>query len=818
MVASRYRRIAFRAVIIVVPVLLITAAGGAWWLYVQMRASLPLVEGSRRLEGLSGPVTVARDALGIPVIRGASRVDVARATGFVHAQDRFFQMDLARRRAAGEVAALVGARGIPLDLDVRLHRFRSVAARALALLRPDDRALLDAYTAGVNAGLNALGAVPFEYLLLREKPGAWRAEDSLLVVLSMFVTLQDTSGSYEATRATIHDLLPPEMSAFLSPRGTEWDTPLIGAAFQMPAIPPAAVYDARTRRRGRPPVTRTPSREEASRDREAMAIGSNNWAVAGTLTGDGGALVANDMHLAIRVPNTWYRAALEWPFDVAQGGPAAGSNDMNRLIGVTLPGVPSLVVGSNTHVAWGFTNSYGDWGDIVLLETNPANPDQYRTPDGWRRFEAHIETIEVAGATALTETVTSTIWGPVIEPDHRGRPRAFQWVAHSPDMLASSLTPVESARTLEEAFAEANGAGTPAQNFVAADRSGRIGWTIYGSIPRRVGFDGSLPASRADGTRGWHGWLDDSEFPRIIDPPLGRLWTANARVVDGDMLEKIGDGSYEVGSRARMIRERLLASDRFSPQDLLDIQLDARATFLERWRELMLSALSPSALAGNRVRQHVRRVLEEEWTGRASPESGAYALARTFRDRVSDRVFNFVLADCYESDEDFDYSRERKREGPLWRLVTEKPRHLLDLSYDSWDTLLVAAVDDVADEALSGGMFGAPSARRWSELNAVEYKHPITLTTPILSRWLDMPKHDLPGDLYTPRMAWGAVGASERMVVSPGREAEGIMHMPTGQSGHPLSPHYADSHDAWVRGEPTPFLPGPAAHTLTLTP
>ncbi len=760
------------------------------------------------MAGLQGTVEVTRDALGIPTVRAGSRQDVARAMGFLHAQDRFFQMDLSRRRAAGELAALVGPRALALDREIRLHRFRAEARRGVELLRGVDRVLLDAYTAGVNAGLAALGAKPFEYFMLRQEPQSWRPEDSLLVVLSMFITLQDTDGSYEAALATMHDVLPAPMFALMAPRGTEWDSPVEGDGFETPAIPHADVYNARARRHGKSPIDLQRKPEVArlntefgfdDRAGDEGAVGSNNWAVAGRLTADGGALLANDMHLGIRVPNTWYRAAWEWP--------------AHRMYGVTLPGVPAMVVGSNTHVAWGFTNTYADWSDIVLLETDAKKPDAYRTPDGWRQIETFDETFEIAGQPAQHGTVTWTNWGPVLGRDHRGRLRAFRWVAHSAERLAATVTPLEDARTIEEAFADANGLGTPGQNFVVVDRSGRIGWSIYGSIPRRHGLDGSLPASWADGTRGWNGWLADEEYPRLLDGKDGRIWTANARVVGGGMLSTLGDGSYEVGSRARIIRDRLMAKDRFTPRDLLDIQLETRAQFLERWRGLILRTLEATATAGHPERARFREVVERGWSGRAAPDSAAYLMTRRFRDRLSERVFTFVLAECYEADEHFDYTTVRRREGPIWRIVTEQPPHLLDPTYAKWNDMLVDSVDSVIADLRERGDL---RERRWSEFNRVSFRHPLSAAVPLVGRWLDMPQVEIPGDLYTPRMMWGSVGASERMIVSPGREEHGIMHMPTGQSGHPLSPFYANSHQAWVKGEATAFLPGPAAHLLTL--
>jgi penicillin G amidase len=819
---SVVRRV-LKALLIALLVVLVAAIAGGFWVHSRVRASLPRLDGTQRLSALTAPVRVERDRLGIPSIRGATREDVARALGFLHAQDRFFQMDLARRRAAGELAALVGARALALDREIRIHRFRAEARRAVELLTPESRRLVNAYTDGVNAGLASLGAPPFEYLLLRQRPEVWQSEDSLLVVLSMFITLQDTDGSYESALGTMHDVLPQKMFEFLAPKGTEWDAPVAGEPFSTPPIPGADVYDLRARRAGRstlPLPERPPRAQLAPWDldlgiwdlgfAERAALGSNNWAVSGALTADGNAIVANDMHLFIRVPNTWYRASMEW-------ADAADASEPHHLIGVTLPGAPVLVTGSNTHIAWGFTNTYADWGDLVELETDPANPNRYRTPDGWREFEQFDETIAVAGETAQHEQVRWTIWGPVLGLDHRGRLRAYAWVAHSAERLATTITPLETARTIEDAFDQANGAGIPGQNLVVADRTGRIGWTVYAAIPRRVGFDGMLPSSWADGTRGWRGWLDRGEYPRIVNPPGGRIWTANARVVGGDMLAKLGDGSYEVGARAHQIRERLMARDRFTVKDMLAIQLDVSSEFLDRWRQLLLDSVAPAALAGHRDRAELRRIVDRSWPGRAAPDSAAYGFVHRFRDLLSERIIAFVLSECYEADPTFDYTTVRRREGPIWKMVTERPQHLLDPQYATWDELILSTVDSVIEEARKDRS-GALTDRRWSEYNVTAYRHPLSAALPLVGRWLDMPLRPLAGDLYTIEVHSGSIGASERMVVSPGHEAEGIMHMPTGQSGHPLSPFYSNSHDAWVNGDPTPFLPGPAEHTLTLTP
>ena len=349
---------------------------------------------------------------------------------------------------------------------------------------------------------------PFEYYVLRQSPQPWLAEDSLLVVLSMFVTLQESDGSYESTLATMREVLPESAFTFLAPAGTEWDSPVDGDPLPLAPIPDASTFDLRQRRAGRPTVLHGPRPIASTEVATAgdTAIGSNNWAVSAAHTRSGAALVANDMHLGIRVPNTWYRARLEWT-DIG-GMP-------RTLVGVTLPGMPALVVGSNTQVAWGFTNTYADWSDIVVLDTDPSRPNEYRTPDGWRRFEVFDEVIDAAGQAPEHLSVRWTIWGPVLPADYRGRARAYRWTAHDAETLARTVTPLERAATIEAAMDEASTLGTPGQNMVVADRSGRIGWTVYGAMPRRVGLDGRLPVSWADGRARWDGWRSEEHTSEL---------------------------------------------------------------------------------------------------------------------------------------------------------------------------------------------------------------------------------------------------------------------------------------------------------------
>jgi penicillin amidase len=281
------------------------------------------------------------------------------------------------------------------------------------------------------------------------------------------------------------------------------------------------------------------------------------------------------------------------------------------------------------------------------------------------------------------------------------------------------------------------------------------------------------------------------------------------------MLARLGEGSYALGARARQIRDDLLAMERATVPDLLAIQLDDRAVFLERWQRLLLDVLSPSAIAANPLRAELRRHVED-WGARAATDSVGFRMVRAFRLTVAERVFEPLTAACRDRDDDFRYLRIWQYEGPLWRLVTERPEHLLDPRYDTWDEALVAAVDAMLEELTDGDRpLGELS---WGERNTVRIQHPLSRALPWLDRLLDMPKEPLPGSSHMPRVQGITHGASERMVVSPGNESEGVFHMPGGQSGHPMSPFYSAGHAAWAQGDPTPFLPGPTLHTLTLAP
>lgn len=774
-------------------------------LYLGLRASLPVLKGEVSVAGLQAPVILERDADGVPTLRARSRRDLAFALGFVHAQDRFFQMDLQRRLAGGELAELFGPAALASDREMRRHRFRTVAREVLTQASPIERQLLEAYTAGTNAGLAALGSRPWEYLALTSEPRAWAPEDSLLVAFAMYIDLNDSDGERELANVALRAALPAEILALLQPLGSEWDAPVDGGTWRLPPLPGPDIYDLRA------PAARTalaslPSLPLVTRTGDA-ALGSNSWAVAGSLTANGGALLANDMHLGLQVPNIWYRAFLKVESDDA--------TTKRDLIGVTLPGLPLLITGSNGRVAWGFTNTHGDWTDLVAVTVDPANPDQYLTAAGPQPFVHEEEILRVRGQPDEKLSIESTVWGP-ITAEANGTPLALAWTAHRPEATNLRMLGLESAATVEEALAIANESGAPVQNFVVADALGHIGWTLFGRVPVREGYDSRFPSGWAAPQTGWTRWREPNEYPHIVDPLQGRLWTANTRTIDATAwLDFVGPGSYVLGARAGQIRDGLLALRAPKPEDMLAIQLDDRALFLSRWRDLVLQLLTPAVLEGHVDRQSAH-ALTAAWSGRAAVHDAGYRIVRNFRRTVLTRTYEALIAPARTTHPQMDFEPGQQFEGTVWQLVTEQPPHLLDPRHPDWNTALLEWLDEslAALKEECGDLVRCT----WGDANVLAMRHPLSRAMPFVSGLLDMPARALPGDANMPRVQSPRQGASERLVVSPGRENEGYFQMPGGQSSHPLSPFHAAGHEAWMSGEPRPLLPGPAEYSLTLSP
>ena len=801
----------FAAIVWLLLLLVIAAAIGA---YAFMRASLPMLDGQVTAAGLRAPVSVTRDALGLPTLRGSDRADLAFATGYLHAQERFFQMDLLRRAASGELAALLGKALVPVDRERRLHRFSARAGPALAALPEAERAVLDRYAAGVNAGLDALAARPFEYAVLRATPRPWRAEDTMLVVWAMYFDLQDDQLHRVWSRGWLRDNgTSPEQLAFLLPTSSSYDAPLDAAAVDetaapMPAVPPAWF--------GKPAKAKVAA--AVLEDIGDAEVGSNNWVVAGTRSRNGAAIVANDMHLTLRLPHLWYRAAVELE---AAGAP------LRRLVGVTLPGTPAIVVGSNGQVAWGFTNSYGAYVDLLELEFDAKDPSRYRMAsgvagapaDGWGLLRTVDERIAVANGPDEILHVQETAFGPVWE--RGGKRYAVHWVAHDPGAVNFANLAIDQATSVAEVLAIGQRAGFPAQNMLAGDAAGHIGWTVAGAMPgRSATWASSFPAPAASAaSHTWTSLAAPTMHPSVMNPGSGQLATANSRQRAGAGHASIGDGGVDLGARQRQVRDDVTALGASTDEAAVyAIGLDDRALYLAPWRDRALQALAGDGdAAAHPRRDEFKRLLETTWTGRAGIDSVAYRLTRAFVGSLSLRLFGSADEAMRAADKPAGFSRATARwPVVIARLLDEKPAGWLPVGSASWQVVQLAAIDDAIESIEKEGT--PLAAATWGKRNTLRMAHPMAAALPLGSRWLAAPADPLPGDSHMPRVAAPDFGQSERLVVSPGHEASGVFNMPGGQSGHPLSPNFLGGHGDWVAGRPTPLLPGATLHTLRFAP
>lgn len=783
-------------------VLLLLVAIAAWWL---LGGSLPRLDGELSLSGLSAPVSIQRDKLGVVTIEAANETDAMRALGYVHAQERFFEMDLMRRTAAGELAELFGPIAVDTDKEHRVHRFRARVMQNLDAIAGDKLPVLKAYVDGVNAGLADLKVRPWPYLLLRTEPKPWQLADSPLVGYAMYFDLQDSTNARELAMWKIKQVVPPALFTLLSHDGTSWDAPLMGKPRGDAVLPTVGELDLRKlpapkRAAGELPIPRE--------------LGSNNFAVSGALTRDGRAIVANDMHLTLRAPNIWFRAQLRYADRRAPGGKV-------DVGGFTLSGIPAVVVGSNRHVSWGFTNSYGDWLDWAKFP--PCRP--FARCAGNREYR---EPIAVAGHAPVEFLVRETSWGPVLHDQADGSMLSLRWTAHLPGSMQFAFSGLAYAKDLAQALETADRASIPAQNLVVVDGNGHSAWKLLGAIPQRdPGCDrlvsngierfGPEPTSHStphDNGNACTPWrLASGGSPQLVDPPSHRLWTANSRVVDGETLQRVGDGGYVLGARGKQIRDDLFAKQRFTERDLLAIQLDDRTVFMQRWWQLLRDqATRAKTPALNALADGAKN-----WQSRASIDSVSYRIVRNWRLAVHARIGDGLTAPAQVAlGKDFAMPALPQLEGVAWPLVSQRPLHLLSRQYESWDALFEDAAREVRDALAEQGPL---SERTWGEQNTARICHPLAGVLPAFAKGaLCMPFEPLPGDVAMPRVQAPDMGASERMVVSPGHEADGIIHMPGGQSGHPLSPFWGAGHDDWVHGRPTPFLPGKAEHTLRITP
>jgi penicillin amidase len=808
--------------------------GGVLWI----RGSLPPLDGARSLPGLAAPVTLERDSLGIAVVRAQGWNDALAGVGYAHGQDRFFQMDLLRRFMGGELASLLGAAAAGGDVEMRAYGYRDAARLHLASLPPHHRDALEAYVAGVNAGLASLGRRPPEYVVLRSRPRPWSPEDALLAYLYFYHALS-THYREELHVGTLHAHLPGAVADFLTPETSRFDRVVPGmegpggdprGGYRPAPIPPASVLDLRQVEGPLPDARR------AIRIYGDLPGGSNAWAVGSA--GGESALVAGDPHLPLTVPGIWYRAELHWGEGTSQG----------EARGVTVPGIPGVFVGMSAHLAWTPTSAMVDQTDLVRLEVDPDVPGRYRGTAGWVSFRTATDTVLVRGGDPVEVVRRSTPWGPVVRTAHDGAPLALTSPAFRVGGVTLEHLEIPRLRTVTDAVEVARRMGGPGLGLVFGDAEGRVAWVVSGVLPDRTAGErgegaeagamsgaatGAVPGRRpqapAPGMASTGGLLPESERPLVLDSTGGRVFTANQRFAPLER-SRFLSGQWMSPTRASRIDALLSGEGGSAPLEAIHHrhQLDTRSLEHEVVRDLLLELLAEEGEEPvlRRLREHA-----ENWDGRATAGQPYFrsmeAAGRTLRDAALAPILALVLREAPE----WRYAWPLAHEA-AFRILETRPPHLLPPTEEDWETYLrrelqgvarrLGAGGDVFGSEAFGGDGGAGWDIPWGSVNRARIRHPFSMSrgdeTTALGRFLDRPRDPMSGWLGAVRAQSPEYGQSLRFVGRPGAPESAYLDLPGGQSGHPLSTFWDRGHRAWVDGGATPLAAGPPLHRLVLEP
>ncbi|HSU04903.1 MAG TPA: penicillin acylase family protein [Acetobacteraceae bacterium] len=750
-------------------VLLLLAVGfaGLLWLTVPSRNQ------SASIPGLSAPVDIRFDEHGIPRIRAATLVDAAAALGYVHARDRMFQLDLMRRAASGRLSEIAGPATLPIDKEMRVLGLRVRAMADYAALPPDERAILEAYSAGVNAWIGAHGRFSAPEFILLGAPEAWSPVDCLLWGKTMGMWLS-MNWRQELARLRLSAHLPAALVDALWPAQHEAGEP---AAMRGSAIRYAAV--------GGMPLPAFPA--PFTQPDHA----SNEWAVDGSHTATGAPLLAGDPHLAFGFPSLWYLVRIDTPDQV--------------LAGASAPGVPGVVLGRNSHIAWTFTTTGADVQDIFI--ESPVGADQYQTPNGPKPFALREERIRVRGQPDTVLTVRETRHGPVVSDlmDPGGPVLAVSMANLQPgDTAAAGLLALNRARTVEEAGKAAAMISSPVQNLLVADAKS-IGLYVTGRVPIRKSGNGEMPVSGADGAFDWVGWASGEQLPHYVAPASGRLVNANERIAPPEFPVFLGRDWFG-DWRARRIRELLGRSDRHTAADFARMQMDVKSLFAEQVLPTLLSIAPAQGVAGKAL------ALLDGWDGTMAMDKPQPLIFAAWIDRFYAALLQRAGvtpsgAGAVAPTAEF-VASVLLRGGAHW------------CGGDCAGMLQATLNTAVADLAREYGP--DPASWRWGDAHQAEFAHPLLRAIPGL-RGFGTLRIPAPGSATTIDAAGTTFGGFTAL---HGPEYRGVYDladldrslfmMAPGQSGNLLSRHSRDLLRSWRDGETLTLGPEPSRVAATL--
>jgi penicillin G amidase len=758
--------------------------------YFIVHSALPQLDGKIAVKGISGAVKVTRDQHGVPTIEAASMEDLFFAQGYVTAQDRLWQMDIMRRFASGELSEILGADTVKVDREQRILGLRAAAKKSIALLNERDRSYFEAYARGVNAFIEAhANSLPLEFRILKYRPKPWLVEDSNVIANQMVKDLNFYPFRDALIREKILAKLGPELTADLYVNRSWHDRP--------PTVMRESLDDQQDQNDTNDDdddddddwgpdnaVTQRKAAELWAQGAPEAVNGSNNWVISGAHTVSGKPLLSNDMHLGHQMPNLWYESHLK-----------SGALD---VAGVTLPGMPYVIVGHNQRVAWGFTNVGPTVTDGFIENFNAQGA--YQTPQGWQQPEHREGVIHVKGAPDVRVDVKITRHGPIVSELIPGETRqvALRWTLY--DGLHVPFFDVDTAQNwndFRKAFSQLD---APGQNVVYADVDGNIGYQTTGHIPIRASGDGSLPVSGVDDAHEWTSYIPFDKLPNIFNPPSGVIATANGRITPDDYPYSISV-EWEAPWRTARIYHVLESGRQFSAADMLALQNDVHSESDLFAAERFVYAVDHAAKPSARSRQAAD--LMRNWDGRMTENSTAATLAVRSARELTRLLLEPKLGPATDDPKAQGTTLSWTSYGwemrTVWlqNIMLHQPKRWLPEKYPNYDELLSAAVE----AAVTGVDAPADLTKwQWGRINEVEIGHPVLGKIPLLARWTGPGIHVQSGSGYTVKAVTRHHGPSERFTANLANLDRSTLNTVTGQGGNFLSPYYMDQWKAWYEG------------------
>lgn len=726
---------------IVIGFVFLAAAGVAYWFLLR-----PLPETSGRLTApVNGAVSVRFDSLGVPHILGETEEDVWFVQGFVTAQERMWQMDALRRSAGGELSEIAGVVAFEADRDARALRLRRLAEAAEQTLLARERRAFAAYARGVNFYLESnRDRLPVEFRLAGYRPRPWRMADSAIIGFYMLRTLT-----------------------------SQWKSDL---------------------RKGR--MLEAGNRDLVERlwpprSGGGAYPGSNAWVVSGAWTASGRPLLANDMHLELSIPNAWFLAHLE----------TRGDAPLN-VSGVTLPGLPGVIVGHNDQIAWGITNLEFDVQDLYRERIDPVS-GRYQAGAGAEQARAEREIILIKDSRPAELLTWITRHGPLIVSSGKDQ-YSVRWAVGDPRLFTYVFPDVNRARNWTEFRAALSRMPGPSSNFVYADAEGNIGYQVAGTLPIRKGFSGSAPLDAVSGGQEWSGFIPFEALPSLFNPPSGMIVTANQNPFPKDFPYAV-DGNFAPPDRAHQIRAMLAARKGWKPRDMLVIQKDVYSAFGHFMARELVAAYDRSKRTDPLLAPVVS--LLRAWDGQMEMDRPE-PLVVTLVTRHLRRSLAEIAAPGQEYESAY-------ASTVIESLLRERPAAF----FTDWDKALLDEFAGAVAEARR--MQGRdPRKWRWGRFNQRAIQHPIGHQIPWIGAWWDLGTIQFSGSPTTARQITGLIMPSMRMVADPGDWDRSLISLPIGQSGHVASSHYKDQWKTYYVGEsfPMPFYRIRPSDTLLMEP